>query len=197
MSADGALYYLARGASAVYRIDYGLTAPGITMHPASQTVQSGAPVTFSVRASGPPPLRYQWQRGGANIPGATAQDYTIASVVPADNGARFRARVDNDLGNVLSNEAVLTVTSNQAPTGTITQPTAGTLYSGGMVVNYAGTATDPEDGTLAGGAFTWRVDFHHDTHIHPFLASTTGASSGSFTIPRRARPPRMSGIGST
>ena len=159
------------------------TAPGITMHPASQTVQSGAPVTFSVRASGPPPLRYQWQRGGANIPGATAQDYTIGSVVSADNGARFRARVDNDLGNVLSNEAVLTVTSNQAPAGTITQPAAGTLYSGGMVVNYAGTATDPEDGTLAGGAFTWRVDFHHDAHIHPFLASTTGAGSGSFTIP--------------
>ena len=136
-----------------------------------------------MRASGTPPLRYQWQRNGANIPGATGQDYTIASVVPADNGARFRARVTNDFGNVLSNEAVLTVTSNQAPTGTITQPVAGTLYSGGMVVNYAGTATDPEDGPLAASAFTWRVDFHHDTHLHPFLASTTGASSGSFTIP--------------
>ena len=29
---------------------------------------------------GPAPLRYQWQRNGANIAGATAQDYTIASV---------------------------------------------------------------------------------------------------------------------
>ena len=48
---------------------------------------------FSVRASGQGTLRYQWQRDGANIAGATAQDYTIASVVAGDNGARFRAVV--------------------------------------------------------------------------------------------------------
>ena len=93
---DGSLYYLARGTGAttgvVYRVDYGTAAPSITAHPASQTVAPGASATFSVRASGPPPLRYQWQRNGANIAGATAQDYTLASVVPADNGARFRAQ---------------------------------------------------------------------------------------------------------
>ncbi len=33
-----------------------------------------------------------------------------------------------------------------------------------------GTASDPEDGTLPASAFTWRVDFHHDTSLasaHP------------------------------
>ena len=79
--------------------------------------------------------------------------------------------------------ATLTVSGNQAPTGTIAQPANGTLYSGGNVINYSGTGTDPEDGNLPGSAFTWRVDFHHDTHVHPFIAPTTGASSGSFTIP--------------
>ena len=181
------LYYLARGAGGatgvVYRIDYGATAPTITTQPSSRTVQAGAAVTFSVRASGPGPLQYQWRRDGVDIAGATAQDYTIAAVAQTDNGARFRALVTNDFGNALSNEAVLTVSSNQSPTGTITQPAAGTLYSGAMVINYAGTATDPEDGTLAASAFTWRVDFHHDTHAHPFIAATTGATSGSFTIP--------------
>jgi len=167
----------------VYRVQYGATGPTITSHPASQTVAPGASVTFSVRASGPPPLRYQWLRNGVNISGATAQDYTIASVTAGDNGARFRANVSNDTNSVLSNEATLTVTSNQAPTGTISQPVAGTLYSGGMVINYAGTATDPEDGTLPASAFTWQVDFHHDTHVHPFMPATTGAQSGSFTIP--------------
>jgi glucose/arabinose dehydrogenase len=187
VSDDGSLYYLARGGGAnsgvVYRIRYGATAPSITTHPASQTVQPGATVTFSVTASGPPPLRYQWQRDGVDIPGATSQSYTIASVTQSDNGARFRARVTNDFGNVISNEAVLTVTGNQPPTGTISQPANGTLYSGGQVFNYSGTATDPEDGTLPGSAFTWRVDFHHDTHMHPFMPETSGASSGSFTIP--------------
>jgi hypothetical protein len=146
-------------------------------------VAPGASVTFSVRASGPPTLRYQWQRNGANIAGATAQDYSIASVAQSDNGAQFRALVTNDFGNALSNSATLTVTGNQAPNGTITQPASGTLYSGGNVINYAGTGSDPEDGNLPPSAFTWRVDFHHDTHVHPFIAPTSGASSGSFTVP--------------
>jgi glucose/arabinose dehydrogenase len=187
VSDDGSLYYLARGSGSstgvVYRIRYGATSPTITMHPNSQTVQPGASVTFGVRASGPSPLRYQWQRNGVNITGATAPDYTIASVAQSDSTARFRAVVANDFGNVISNEAVLTVSGNRAPAATISQPAAGALYSGGQVINYAGSGTDLEDGTLAGGAFTWRVDFHHDTHTHPFIPPTTGASSGSFTIP--------------
>src|SRR6185503_18459821 len=115
---DGSLYYLARDDGAVYRVQYDAAGPAITSQPTSQTVAPGASVTFSVRASGPAPLRYQWQRNGANIPGATAQDYTVASVVSGDNGARFRANVSNDFDTtgVFSNEATLTVSSNQAPT---------------------------------------------------------------------------------
>jgi glucose/arabinose dehydrogenase len=187
VSDAGALYYLARGTGGatgvVYRIEYGAAAPSITSHPSNRTSAPGGSVTFSVRASGPAPLRYQWRRDGVDIAGATAADYTIGSVAQSDSGARFRALVTNDFGNALSNEAVLTVTANQAPAGTITQPSAGTLYSGGQVIDYAGSATDAEDGALPPSAFTWRVDFHHDTHTHPFIASTSGATSGSFTIP--------------
>jgi hypothetical protein len=185
VAADGSLYYLARGVSAVYRIAYGSNGPTITSHPSSATVAPGQSVTFSVRASGAPPLRYQWRRNGVNISGATSQDYTIASVASSDNGARFRAILSNDFdtSGVLSNEATLTVTSNQAPTATITKPAAGMLYTGGMVINYAGTGTDPEDGTLPPSAFTWQVDFHHDAHVHPFIPATSGSASGSFTVP--------------
>jgi glucose/arabinose dehydrogenase len=182
---DGSLYYLARGSGSVFRIQYGAAGPSITLHPSSQTVAPGASVTFSVRASGPAPLRYRWQRNGIDIPGATAQDYTIASVVAGDNGARFRANVSNDFSpsGVFSNEAILTVSGNEPPTGTILQPSVGTLYSGGSVITYNGTGTDSNDGTLPASAFTWQVDFHHDTHIHPFMPATTGSKSGSFTIP--------------
>ena len=96
----------------------------------------------------------------------------------------FQARVTNDFGSVFSNQAVLTVSANQAPTATITQPPAGTMYSGGSVINFAGTATDPEDPSpLPASAFTWRVDFHHDTHVHPFIAAFSGVKSGTFQIP--------------
>jgi glucose/arabinose dehydrogenase len=182
---DGSLYYLARGTGAatgtVTRVTFGNAPPGITQHPSSQTVTVGAPVTFSVRASGTSPLRYQWQRNGVNISGATAPDYRISAVTSSDNGARFRAIVSNDFGSVTSNEAVLTVTTNRAPTASITQPVAGSMYSPGSVISYAGSATDPEQGTLPASAFTWRVDYHHDDHTHPFVPPTSGATSGSFT----------------
>ena len=187
VSDDGSLYYLARGTGlttgTVTRVARTTSAPTITTHPLSVTARPGTAATFSVDAAGTAPLRYQWQRNGVNISGATARTYTVSPVAAVDNGARFRVIVSNDSGNALSNEALLTVTVNQAPSAQITSPAAGTLYSGGTVITYAGTATDPEDGTLAPAAFTWWVDFHHDTHLHPFLPPTSGACGGSFTVP--------------
>jgi hypothetical protein len=94
-------------------------------------------------------------------------------------------RVSNAYGSVLSNVATLSVTTDKPPTAQILTPVSGTTYFGGMVVNYSGFASDFEDGDLPASAFTWKVDFHHDTHIHPFIAARTGNKKGSFTIPRR------------
>jgi glucose/arabinose dehydrogenase len=187
---DGSLYYLARGVEGVtrpgvFRIRYtGSNAPNISQQPTSRTVSVGQPATFSVSATGTGTLTYQWQRNGTNISGATGTSYTLPSATLADNGAKFRAIVRNSAGSVTSNEATLTVTSNRAPAATITSPSSGTLYSGGTVINYAGTGTDPEDGTLPASAFTWVVEFHHDDHAHPFLGPITNTKSGSFTVPR-------------
>ena len=182
---DGTLYYLTRGSGgSVFRVDYTASqAPSITTHPSSQTVPVGGSATFTVAASGTPPLSYQWQRNSVDIAGATASSYTRSNVSAADNGALFRARVTNASGSATSNAATLTVTSNQAPSATISQPPAGSLYSGGQTISYAGSGSDPEDGTLTGSAFTWRVDFHHADHVHPFIAPTSGSTSGSFVVP--------------
>src|SRR4051812_31987856 len=179
VGSDGMLYYLTRGGTAgsVYRVAYTRSlAPTITTHPSSQTVGAGSPATFTVSASGSPPLAYQWQRNGTDISGATSSTYTLASPQIADDGARFRARVTNGAGTATSNEAVLTVTGNRAPTATITAPSVGTLYRGGQTIAYAGTGTDPEDGNLTGSSFSWRIDFHHADHIHPFVPETSGAT---------------------
>ena len=146
----------------------------------------GQSVTFTVGATGSQPLSYRWQRNRADIPGATSTSYTIAAVTLADDGAMFRAVVTNPFGTATSNEALLDVTpgGNSPPVATMTQPATGTLYTAGMTITYAGTGTDAEDGTLPPGAFTWQIDFHHDTHTHPFMLETSGATGGSFTIPR-------------
>ncbi|HEX6638926.1 MAG TPA: PQQ-dependent sugar dehydrogenase, partial [Steroidobacteraceae bacterium] len=181
---DGSLYYLARGGGDLYRVTYtAATAPSISSHPASLTVAAGQVARFSVTASGSAPLQYQWQRNGANISGATGSTYSFTATA-ADNGATFRAVVSNGAGSAVSNSATLTVPANAAPTGTITSP-ASQRYRGGQTFTFTGTGTDTEDGTLPASAFTWRVDFHHDTHWHPFMPATSGVTSGSFTIADR------------
>jgi len=74
--------------------------------------------------------------------------------------------------------------AGQAPTASITSPAAGASFKAGDTVPFAGTGTDPEDGALAGTQLTWWVDLHHDTHTHPLLLDTAGAS-GSVEIPVR------------
>ena len=185
VSTGGSLYYLARGTGSVHKIEYpaNMQPPMISSHPQNQTVAVGQSATFSVSATGTPPFSYQWQRNGSDIAGATSVNYTLSNAQPSDNGALFRAVVTNSFGSATSNNAQLTVTSNTPPTGNITQPLTGTLYQGGQTIDYAGTGSDAEDGDLPATGFSWRVDFHHDDHLHPFLPATNGATSGSFTIP--------------
>lgn len=186
VTADGSLYYLARGSGGVLvKISYTPgEPPAITQHPADRTVAAGQSATFSVAATGAGPLSFQWQRNGVNIPGATSGTYTLANASSADNGARFHAVVSNQFGSTTSNDAILTVTGNSLPVATITQPPQGSLYTAGSTIAFSGAGTDPDDGSLSASAFTWRIDFHHDDHVHPFMPSFSGVTSGSFTIPR-------------
>ena len=184
VSPAGDLYYLARGTGSLWRVySTSSQAPTIGAHPAGVTVAVGQAATFTVSASGTAPLAYQWQRNGVDIGGATSASYTLPSALLSDSGAQFRCVVRNAFGSATSNPATLTVQGNGAPTGVITAPTSSTLYAGGDVVSYSGSATDPEDGALPASAFTWQVDFHHDVHTHPFLPPTTGSKTGSVTIP--------------
>ncbi|HEX2873475.1 MAG TPA: PQQ-dependent sugar dehydrogenase [Polyangiaceae bacterium] len=181
---DGLLYYLARGAGTVGRVRaVSSQPPAITASPANRTVAVGQTATFSVSATGSQPLSYQWQRGTTNISGATSSSYSLAAAA-GDNGATFRVLVTNAFGTATSSSATLTVSSNAAPVASITSPANGTSYAGGDTISYSGTGSDAEDGALPASAFTWEVLFHHGTHTHPFVAPTSGAKSGSFSIPR-------------
>ena len=181
---DGALYYLARGAGSIGKIAPSSSGfPQITQHPANRTVPVGGSATFTVSATGPAPLSYQWQKNNADIPGATSASYTTPAASPADNNSTYRCRVTNTAGSVMSNAATLTVVAGGAPTATILSPAIGSRYSAGTTLSFSGNATDPEDGTLPASALRWRIDFHHATHTHPAMPETTGVAGGTFAIP--------------
>ena len=181
---DGNLYFLSRGSSALYKITYtGSQQPVITTQPKSISVSQGNAATFSVTATGAAPLGYQWRKNGVTITGATNSSYSIASVSSASAG-NYSVVVSNSAGAVTSNDATLTVTAaNQKPTAAIITPVAGAVYRGGRVINFSGSGTDPEDGTLADASFKWFLVFHHATHTHPGPTIPSAVKSGSFTIP--------------
>src|SRR5213080_3062374 len=94
-------------------VNGGAIAPYINIQPANQTVSVGQTATFSVGAAGTPPLTYQWQKNGVDIPGATSSSYTTPVTTSADSGTMFRVVVSNTAGSVTSNSATLTVSTGQ------------------------------------------------------------------------------------
>jgi glucose/arabinose dehydrogenase len=182
---DGSVYYLAHSAGTVGRIRYAGGQPAsVVQQPVSVTRGLGQTATFSVGVSGSQPITFQWRRDGVDIAGATADTFTTTALAASDDGAVFTVFVSNSDGGAVSNPATLTVLNNYPPQPTITAPVAGSFFDDGDTISYAGSATDTEDGAPPAAAYSWKVDFHHDTHVHPFLADTAGATSGSLVIPR-------------
>lgn len=183
---DGFIYYCAYDNNgALIKLDYIATAaPTIVNHPLSQSIMQTTPVTFTVSASGVG-LGYQWQFNNVNIPGATAANYTIANVLPA-NAGNYRVIVTNTAGSATSNPATLTVTPfNNTPTVTIVSPLPSLKWNAEDIVAFAANGSDIEDGTLPASAYSWSIDlFHEDIpgagHSHPG-ATPQGVKSGNFT----------------
>ncbi|MCA9240230.1 MAG: NPCBM/NEW2 domain-containing protein, partial [Planctomycetales bacterium] len=195
---DGALYYISRGAGAggapgigtgtVRRIAYGADAPpSIVVNPASQLATGGASVEFSVSAAGTSPFSYQWQEstggGFVDIPGAVSPTLVLQDVQLGDSGKSYRAVVTNTLGSATSAAATLSVTSDTPPTAQILSPSVGSTYSAGDTISISGVGFDAEDGPLNDSQLTWRVDFHHNVHSHPFIPPTSGVNNFSFVVP--------------
>ncbi|MBL9171763.1 MAG: lamin tail domain-containing protein [Verrucomicrobiales bacterium] len=82
--------------------------PIITHPPISVTKALGSSVSFSVRATGSPPLRYQWRRNGEAIPGATGPDLNLESIQVTEVGC-YDVVVMNSGGAILSDSANLWV----------------------------------------------------------------------------------------
>lgn len=124
-------------------------------------------------------LTYSWNFGD----GTTGTGLNVQKTYNNAGTYKVVLTVSDGRGGSDASDPISISAGNRAPVGSITSPTAGATFGGGQTISFAGTGTDPEDGTLAPGAFEWTIVFHHADHTHPFEGPITGVTSGSFTIP--------------
>lgn len=184
---DGNIYYFKYGTTgSLNRLEYTLpSVPVIVNHPQSQSIVASDPLSLSVTASGANPLSYQWYKNSTLISGATAATYSIAST-DANSAGTYYCIVSNSFGTATTNNAVITIQPfNARPVAQIITPASSLTWDVSDVINFSGSATDSEDGTLAASAYEWSVQLHHKDcptceHWHPGPAAPSGVTLGSF-----------------
>ena len=192
---DGDLFYVDFDGGTIRRITFSsANRPPVARATAAPTT-GPAPLTVTFDGSGSSDpdsgdtLRFAWDLDGDGaFDDSTAVQptytYTSAGTVTAT------LRVTDGAGATDDQSVTISVGGNTAPTAVINTPAVGTTWSVGDVINFSGSATDAQDGTLPPSALTWDLVMNHcpsNCHKHP-VQSYAGVAGGSFTAPDHEYP---------
>ncbi len=137
----------------------------------------------TVAASG-----FKWIVNGPGVPPnhVFASGVKSGTVVPPNTGSyTMTLEVTDSGGETASTSVTFNVITggggNTAPVATITAPANGASYAVGATVNFSGTGTDDEDGTLAASAFTWKYSYNGGAET--VFASGVKSGSGVLSYP--------------
>jgi hypothetical protein len=146
--------------------------------PASQTVCAGASVSFTVTATGSPPLTYRWRKGGVNlfdggtISGAATAMLTINPTATGDSGS-YDVVVTDGFGQPLTSAAA-TLTVNGIPAAPVAS------NNGPICV---GQTLQLSASTIASAAYSWTgPNGFTSSQQNPSIASATLAASGTYSV---------------
>ena len=156
-------------------------------------------VSFSGSSSSDPDvgdtLVYAWDldADGAFDDSAAVQP-TFTYTVAGTYNARLQV-TDNHGASDVSDPVVITAgtPTNAPPVARIDTPQPTLTWRVGDAINFAGSATDPQQGTLPASALSWSLILHHcpsTCHTHP-LQTFEGVASGSFNAPDHDYPSHL------
>ena len=186
----GDLFYVDINGGKIHRIQYFVPTAAISANPLS----GQAPLNVQFDGSGstdPDPtetLTYSWDLNGDGVFGdaTTAQtSYTFTTL----GSHTVTLRVTDTHGGT-DTETVTIVVDNTVPVATITAPLSTLTWKVGDTINFSGSATDTQDGTLAASALSWTLLIHHcpsDCHLHT-IQTFNGTASGSLPAPDHEYP---------
>lgn len=123
-------------------------APRIVTQPPDVGVKLGQGAVFAVVADGTSPLRYQWNRKGVPIPGATGSAYSLPTTTLADNGVDFFVEISNAGGLVTSRRAILSVLSNGVNAAADLHYSTVANGRGPVEPDMSNGESDPDDGDM-------------------------------------------------
>ncbi len=146
-------------------------------------VMAGSAVLFSVTVNGTGPFSYQWRRGGANLAGATAETYKVASVQAGDAGD-YTVVVSNKAGSTTSDTATLTLPPAIAPV-----PPAIVIQNSNQIVT-TGHAVSLTAGSAADGG-QWQVSSDSGTTWSSLAGDATYRNVNSATLDITGVSPAM------
>lgn len=140
------------GVSSTFRTLLWKSAPHIEVHPADAVVGLDEDATFVVDATGVPAPTLQWQHntgaGWSDVAGETGASLTVTGTLDG-HGTEYRAVAANEMGEVTSNTAQLTI---QAPPAIVAGPES-------LDVREGEQATFAVDYTAVPAAeITWQID---------------------------------------
>ena len=184
LSPDGSLLYVSLNRGEIRRIRY---VGGRNRPPVAEAHIS--------RRAGPLPLAVRFASDGTFDPDGDALTYhwdfgdgfsaetPVAVHTYANAGVYYSVLTVRDNHGGFANSQSFRITAgNNAPEVRILQPVAGRTVRPGQTVNFAGRATDPEDGSVSPQNLLWTIKLYHNEHTHPFLNGVHGLT-GSFTVP--------------
>jgi PKD repeat protein len=185
--ADGYYYYIHfgwGGNGQVRRFRHIVTSdpqpPSITLAMASG-VTGPAPLTvsFTGAATDPDddPISYEWDFGDSSTSTSASPSHTY------DAEGVYQAVLRVSDGSAVVTSAPIEITVGRPPTALITEIVGATSFDAGDVMTIRGEGQDPDDGSLTGSSLTWRIDFLHNEHAHPYPVEPPTGSSATLTVP--------------